>query len=353
MDVTKWYIKNRPIYKRLAEKVESLLSEVFEMQNISYHIITSRVKELESVKGKISKGKYDNPQEQIQDYAGIRIITYVEDEVAKVCKVIEDIFDIDTGNSTNKSEELGIDKVGYKSIHFIASLDKLRLELPENKQYTGKYFEIQVRTILQHAWAEIEHDRNYKFTGKLPPEIGRRFKILSGVLEMADREFNNISNEIDLIAKNTSENTAKGFLNIPISSTTLNQFLLTRFKELFEGKGNLLIPSTDAEIITELEMFGLNTLEDINKLITDKFENAIKILSDKQRQIYETGLIRRILIVTDPDKYFNEVLQLEHSPELWIWSNHENYDQEYEFFMNCGIDWHELEKKYSVKLTDY
>src|SRR5438309_774277 len=49
--------------------------------------------------------------------------------------------------------------------------------------------EIQVRTILQHSWAEIEHDIQYKSVSVIPAEIRRRFMSLAGMLEIADREF--------------------------------------------------------------------------------------------------------------------------------------------------------------------
>jgi ppGpp synthetase/RelA/SpoT-type nucleotidyltranferase len=239
--VISWYKENRPIYEQLANKVESILSEMFVSREVSYHMISSRAKTVESVKRKISNDKYDNPKEQIQDFAGIRVITYVEDEIETICKIIEEIFDIDKENSSNKSDDLGIDKVGYKSIHYVASWNKSRLALPEYKKYENKCFEIQIRTILQHAWAEIEHDRNYKFTGKLPPTLGRRFKILAGLLEMADREFNNISNEIDEISSKTAEDTAVGNFDIPLSSTTLLTYLSSKFTNLWNS-GFKLIP---------------------------------------------------------------------------------------------------------------
>ncbi|WP_188047733.1 GTP pyrophosphokinase [Vibrio vulnificus] len=179
-----WYIKSQPIFKRLANKVESFLIEYFDMHSVGYHIVTSRVKTIESVRDKGKSTKYSDPISQIQDFAGIRIITYVEDEITIIRKIIEDNFDIDEENSSNKSEALGVDKVGYQSVHYVAKLKEDRLKLPEYKQYEGKCFEIQIRTILQHAWAEIEHDRNYKFSGKLPDELSRRFKILAGVLEL-------------------------------------------------------------------------------------------------------------------------------------------------------------------------
>ncbi|OCH01409.1 GTP pyrophosphokinase family protein [Aliivibrio fischeri] len=343
-EVIDWYIKTRPTYKRLSAKIEALLSEVFEMENISYHIITSRTKTIESVRGKISKDKYDNPKEQIQDFAGIRIITYVEDEVAKISELIEKTFDIDHENSGNKSDDLGLDKVGYKSVHYIAHLDKSRLKLPEYKQYENKCFEIQVRTILQHTWAEIEHDRSYKYTGKLPTDIGRRFKLLAGMLEMADREFNNISNDIDAISENTAISAEKGDYNIPISSTTLTTFLSTKFSSVLGGEP-IIFSDRDGILVGEMERFGLKTLDDFNKIIPDDFNKTLKFLNEKAR-LSDFGLVRRVLMINDYNKYFS----IAKDDGFTVWTSYD--DGESKFFKHYGVDWDDIEDKYGVMLTD-
>lgn len=140
LDAVNWYINNRDVYKRLAIKVESIINEIFDINGISFHMITSRAKEIESFKNKISNDKYDDPINQVHDFAGLRIITYVEDEIDKICTLIEQTFDIDAPNSFNKGQDLGIDKVGYKSIHYVAKLKSDRLKLPEYKQFENKFF---------------------------------------------------------------------------------------------------------------------------------------------------------------------------------------------------------------------
>ena len=64
---------------------------------------------------------------------------------------------------------------------------------PEFSLFKDLCFEIQVRTALSHAWAEIEHDRGYKLGGELPAHLKRRFNLLSGLLESADLEFNRLT----------------------------------------------------------------------------------------------------------------------------------------------------------------
>lgn len=338
-----WYINNRPIYKKLAIKIQTILTEIFEMKKLSYHIITCRAKEIDSFKIKIANPKYNDPINQITDLAGIRIISYVEDELVQICKILEETFDIDKNNSLDKSKELGIDKVGYKSVHYVAKLKNDRLQLPEYSIYENKFFEIQVRTILQHAWAEIEHDRNYKFSGKLPDEISRRFKLLAGSLEIADREFNHISQEIDKIAKDVKEGTEKGTLNFDLNTTSLRQYIETKFKDL-GGIDQLKIVNID-EAINELDKFGIKSLADFDKLVPKDF---VEVFNSSGKTISSigsiAGIIRAILIISDQDKYF-----LNSWDKSWTIWNPEvtGYSKTFDYYK---VNWSDIEQKYKVTL---
>ena len=68
-----------------------------------------------------------------------------------------------------------------------------RLEL-----LSGRLAQVQIRTVLQHAWAEFEHDIRYK--GTIPdehvPDLDRRFTLAAGLLELADREFSTIRDRL-------------------------------------------------------------------------------------------------------------------------------------------------------------
>jgi len=298
------YIELRPIYKKLSEKVAQLIEEALEINKVNYHIVNYRAKAIDSFSSKISKPKYDDPLNQLNDLAGIRIIGYVEDDVKIISESIQDLFDIDGDNSLDKSQELGVDRVGYKSVHFICELPADRIKLLEYKRYKGLKFEIQIRTILQHSWAEIEHDKNYKFAGKLPNEIQRRFKLIAGSLEMADREFNQLSREIDSYSNDVKTNTEKGELDIPINSTSLKQFLKVKFKK-GTSKGVIKPDFNGLEIlvIEELKHFGISRLEELNKILPENLEETIIKYRENTNFI---GLIRNILMINDEDKYFKK-----------------------------------------------
>ncbi|MGD8121803.1 GTP pyrophosphokinase [Vibrio sp. TRT 2004] len=346
-DFTEWYIHNRPVYKRLSEKVESVLIELFEAKGISYHMVTSRVKDIESARKKASDDKYEQPTD-LQDYAGIRVITYVEDEVKAVTQVIEELFDIDHQNSSNKSEALGIDKVGYKSVHYIAKLKADRLQLPEYKQYVDKCFEIQIRTILQHAWAEIEHDRNYKFSGKLDTQLTRRFKLLSGVLELADREFNSISNEIDEIA----DSVVQGKLDTEISSAAVASLLKSRFAGVIEELSLEYYPDVRGTGIAELERFGITCLEKLSDMIPEDTDEYLRISAsevENEEYFYELGILRNVMIIADTDRYFSEAMLPSSRWTSWCHPDEIGLrERSKEYLERHGVDIEHIEQTYGI-----
>jgi len=337
-----WYISNRLTYKKLCAKIESIIIEILEINKIPFHAITSRTKEVESYRKKISDEKYDDPIQQITDYSGIRIITYVEDDVKKACEVLENIFYIDKDRSLDKSKSLGVDKVGYKSVHYICKLKDDRTSLPEYRTYDNLFFEIQVRTILQHAWAEIEHDRNYKFSGILPEEISRRFKLVAGSLEIADREFNNIAKEIDELSSRVAQGTQSGNLDFEINSTSLMEFIKNKFEYLLEQGRSIDFESSEIAV-SELTKFGIKYLNEFNDILTEK---KIKDVTDyvlfRDNELNTmTGMIRLILIITDYDKYFSQAYN-----KKWLkWSGAEH---SYDIFKKYDVDWQKINEKYNV-----
>jgi putative GTP pyrophosphokinase len=305
----KWYSENKIIFEQLSKKVETIIQEILIDQKIPIHAIYSRAKEIDSYSKKIEDSKYTDPISQITDLSGIRIIAYVESDLEKISKIIEEHFEIDKENSIDKSQSLGTDKVGYRSIHFIGKLPNDRIKLPEYKKFGDLCFEIQIRTILQHSWAEIEHDKNYKFSGELPNYLKRRFKVLAGVLELADREFNQIAFEIDKYSATVNAETKKGKLNIEIDSTSIKSYLDNKFADLINNglKSGFLGESKETKVLAELRDFGITTLKELDEIIPSDFlEKGIsKYIEFTERSNY-TGLLRHFMMINDAEKYFRE-----------------------------------------------
>ncbi len=326
-----WYIKNKNIFDKLSDKVETILVDILDENKIEYHQVHSRTKTIESFTKKLENPKYKTSAE-LTDLSGIRIISYVEDSIPLICKIIEDNFTIDKENSLDKGDILGLDKVGYKSVHYVGKLPSSRIKLTENKKFKNLKFEIQVRTILQHSWAEIEHDRNYKFGGQLPRNIQRRFKLLAGLLELADNEFNSISKEIDSYSKDVKNKTTQGNLNIEVNSTSLREYMNQKLSSIKGIKTNAEIEDSHI-IVDEIRRYGIITLDELDKIIP-------KDLFEKYREIGDSisaiGTIRDILILNDYKKYFEK----SYEDEWWFTSN-----EDFEIFKRYGFKLIQFEKE--------
>ena len=73
-------------YENFSDKMDILIKELLEQENISYHSIENRVKEKNSLAKKIDgKNKYQNLSE-ITDIVGCRIISYFEIDVEKIVR---------------------------------------------------------------------------------------------------------------------------------------------------------------------------------------------------------------------------------------------------------------------------
>lgn len=297
-EAEQWYNNNKAIYERFSKEIEEIIIKILKAQKIPYQSVSHRVKEKESYLNKCRNEKYTNPIEQIMDVSGIRIIAYTNQDVSDICKILRDEFLIDKGNSGNKADMLATDKVGYLSVHYILQLSKKRLELAEYKEYENLKCEVQVRTLLQHAWAEIEHDRNYKFAGVLPNEIKRRFYLVAGALELMDYEFDKLSKDIDEYAKKTEKALSKGDFNLSINSKSLEQYLLKRFENVtnISSSDGVIISE---EIVKEVIRFGYRTIQNIEKDLKE-YEDVFQDI-----EITYIGLLRSLMIIKDCEKYFN------------------------------------------------
>jgi putative GTP pyrophosphokinase len=227
------YLKVQPFYGELADVVARIIKESLENGGVKIHSVQFRAKDAKSFSNKAAtpsdenptEPKYPEPIKQITDLAGVRVITHFLSTLADVDSMLNSEFEV--VEKSNKGMLLiASDRFGYQSIHYLVKLKAARSRLPEYRRFAGHLFEVQVRTILQHAWAEIEHDIQYKSSITIPTEIRRRFVALAGMLEIADREFQAIDDAnkaLETTAKTSVE--AGNLSGIEITPNSLKLFL--------------------------------------------------------------------------------------------------------------------------------
>ena len=141
------------------------------------------------------------------DLCGGRVITQTSDQVHALCRFIEEAFDVDSSNSEDVSQRLRPTEFGYRSVHYIVVVnpEKLRaagVAVPVPPEVLGLKAEIQVRTLLEHAWADIGHEMTYKTELQVPGRIHRQFAALAAVLESVDRQFGTLVSDLDEFKSN-------------------------------------------------------------------------------------------------------------------------------------------------------
>lgn len=197
VNALKEYGALRANYAKFAAAIEGILRMA--LRDIAVHNISARAKDLERFALKASKPdpadlsrpKYSEPMSQIEDIAGARIITYVLRTLSEVEKVVHREFEvIERSDKGQKLIENAL--VGYRSIHLIVGMKPDRVKLLEYQEFKDLRAEVQIRTILQHTWAEIEHDMRYKPMFEPNKELNQRFTALAGLIEVGDREFDQI-----------------------------------------------------------------------------------------------------------------------------------------------------------------
>lgn len=195
--ILKQYDERVSMYTSFSNKLENLLKDLLNNAGISEHSVNSRVKSKESLRGKLARAdKQYADLSEITDLIGLRVITYLADDVDTFAEFVKQQFVIDSNNSVDKRELTEPDRFGYVSLHQVVELSSSRVDLPEYEAFSGLKAEIQIRSILQHTWAEIEHDLGYKSAVEVPARVRRRFSRLAGLLELADEEFQDIQKEL-------------------------------------------------------------------------------------------------------------------------------------------------------------
>ena len=218
------YEETHAIFHDFTDKLQKLIHEFLQKHKIDARI-DHRTKSIESSLVKIQRKGYRNPLKELTDLVGIRIIAYYKEDVDRIGEIIIREFDVDWENSIDKAQTLEPDRFGYLSVHYVVSLSSPRKELTEWEAFANIKAEIQVRTILQHAWAAIDHKLTYKAVEEAPKKLRRRLFRLSALLELADDEFSNLSKLFEEVEEHYSQELKKGKLDIELDLTSLDVYL--------------------------------------------------------------------------------------------------------------------------------
>ncbi len=271
--ILKQYDAERARLAQFRRKAEQLVKELLAAKGHRVHSVSSRVKDRSSLERKVqSAGRRYVTLADVTDIVGVRIITLFDDQVDEVAEVVEREFQIDGQKSDDRRKVIDPDRFGYLSVHYVARLSPQRGNLPEYVQYADCVAEIQVRSIVQHVWAEIHHDLGYKSREGIPRDFERGFARVASILEVADAEFVRLREGLRKYEADVGAQISASPESVEINQASLLSFITTNAEvERLDGRIAERLnepPSTFvARCARGLRYLGLRTITDVESNI--------------------------------------------------------------------------------------
>ena len=282
------YREQLPVFKKLESVVMDAVRNCLSENNILVSGLDSRIKSEESLTGQLElKGYKYHTLSDITDILGVRIITFFSDEVDIISALAEQLFEIDWENSVDKRKMLEIDRFGYMSLHYICRVPLSLFHDPAMPELNQTRFELQMRSTLQHVWANMYHDMGYKSDVEIPVEYQRNMSRLAGMLELADEQFSHIRKEINTYRRKVQSLVTSGnFDEVPLNGDTFRSFVaLHPFKRLTDK----IAAINQAEIYEDSLMPYYNVLRNLNmKTIGD----IVRLRNEYSEYAFQLALIQ-------------------------------------------------------------
>ena len=267
------YRENLPLFKEACKQLTDRIAEILRDAGILVASVESRVKTESSLAGKLElKGAKYKTLADITDIVGLRIITFYLDDVDKVASAVERHFEVDWNNSVDKRKLHEVDSFGYLSLHYVC-----------RTPYMPYRVEIQMRTLLQHAWANMNHDTGYKSGVEIPREYIRNMNRLAGMLELADEQFSRIRTELTDYRRRVQALVASGNLDeVPLDGDSFRSYLDMKPFAQLNGRIAALNQAEVHEVplmpyLAVFKGLGCKTLGDVSRMLREYAEGAYQI----------------------------------------------------------------------------
>ncbi|MEU7917843.1 GTP pyrophosphokinase [Micromonospora zamorensis] len=279
------YMSERHRYVEFASSMERLLGQLLSSAN-NHVEITARAKDPESLQQKLSIKRYDSLQ-LIPDLAGIRIVTSYTSDLRAICEIVRSEFDVIEEVPHGFGQP---DAFGYASQHMIVRLTGNRSTLAEWITMADLHCEIQVRTIMQHAWASISHALDYKTDQEIPGEVKRKLHQVAALIEVSDSLFDSFRADVEALREHyATVSSAEGWRLLPVNHDALEATL-----------GKISIAGIAAKI--EALHLPVNGVGDIGSLSSKQKE----VLSGEISAIAERAALLGIKTMGELDAALNQ-----------------------------------------------
>lgn len=141
---------------------------------------------------------YTNPYEEIEDKVGARFVVLLLDDINLICNIVEnsELWQFDPCKHFIKDREEQPLLFTYQSVHYILR-PKSKIEYESTIIDTSIPCELQIRTLLQHAHAELTHDAIYKAKKRIQPKVHRTVAKSMALIETTDDFFSQVTKQLN------------------------------------------------------------------------------------------------------------------------------------------------------------
>src|SRR5216683_3012326 len=233
------YLRERDRFDKMSSLVARQLSAQLQASAIP-HVPTFRAKDPESLRGKLNKDSQRHDfvaferefGPNVLDLAGVRTLLYRQSDLEPSCRVIEELFRVPTEERFRRDF---IDARGYQASHRVVTLrDEMLSSDNSLVNLNGVFCEIQVVTLGDHIWNELEHDIRYK------PPSGEPNAEQTGLLAVLRDQLNGVRTTVEHLMDAT-ERQRLASLSVIDSPDDLSDVLKSRAGRRLHGDfGRLL-----------------------------------------------------------------------------------------------------------------
>lgn len=296
------------IHERLGKVVAATVGDLLQSEKINVLDVGYRAKAADAAFDKYIRKRYTDTA-QIDDMCGIRIICYYPSDIDKIAQVLKSEFSVQEEEDT--ALRLAPHQFGYRSTHFILNIKRTWLVTPQYREFKDLRFEVQVRTILMHAWAEIQHKLAYKSSDQIPDQFQRKLYRLSAKFEEADEQFEEIRTQLEAYRKEVKAEVSKKSFSPQkhgLNLDTLQVFLDTTYPDRdrsLNRTAQLLAELNDLHIklanVVDASVVCSTFLPQIEKI---SMEENNKLLDSGLLFYSQTGALRKCLDIVN-EKFFS------------------------------------------------
>ena len=320
------------MYRSLAVEVKEICEKSLKKRGIR-HIASCRAKDKDSAKGSILRrqkqrheGDFKSKEEIVEamhDLAGVRLALYLPGQAGDVYMFIKEMFIIiketpwPDYNSLHNPKRGAVpyklierDFPGYCGIHFHVKLADC--DLAGDTGYQNRVVEIQVASLIMHAWADIHHDLIYKpNSGELTADDERILDLSNGIIVAGESALRQLQKNLDQKVKDAHR---------PIADQYELAVLLKRdwIDKKVEGTPQWRAEFKYLDLLYEtLKRFKMDTQEKVQELVKEEAGDLRERDASDIKDDFSEALLVGLSRMRAVKKTLRTELTLE-KIELWV-----------------------------------